>query len=94
MEGEKGGTEAWGIGGLEEAIETHAAWTHRARPGVDGARRRPRPNGRGIWAAELPTHEALCTERLRGDPDLIDAIHAGDRDPYSTARMLLEGQES
>jgi hypothetical protein len=49
---------------------------------------------RWIIAAELAKTEAVCTERLRGDPDLIDAIHAGDRDPYSTARMLLEGQES
>jgi hypothetical protein len=67
---------------------------HRDRAAVDGAHSRTIATVRWIIAAELAKTEAVCTERLRGDPDLIDAIHAGDRDPYSTARMLLEGQES
>ena len=104
---QRGGSDRWtppvcetvataprGLGGLEEAIATHAAWLHRDRAAVDGARRRTIATVGWIIAAELAKTEAVCTERLRGDPDLIDAIHAGDRDPYSTARMLLEGQES
>ena len=86
-------TAPQGLKRLTEAIAAHDARVQTDVDTLDGARRRTIATVGWIIAAELAETAAACTKRLRGDPALVDAIHNGDRDLYTTAEILLEGQE-
>ena len=85
-------TNSRGVDSLIEEIAIHQAWLEDMD--ADGFHSRTVATVAWIIAATLEDRKTACVHRLTHNPDLVEAIHAGESDPYAAASGLLEEDTS